>query len=223
MINKKGQVVVPFEYDFIGHTYEDLVKVVKEGTWDLYSRIETPLGYNNVIMIRGKHGFINKHGHSVVSCKYDFARHFSEGLAAVIPDLMGNHMNDFLVGKYGFVNNVGDEVISPVYNSVSNFSNGFAVYQREGVNEYGYLSPKGEEVTRPLFAEAKNFVNGFALVRQGYHWDSRWGFIDRTFKTVIEFKYREAHSFNIYGFAYVEKENGMATWIDVNGIEYCDD
>lgn len=52
-------------------------------------------------MQNGKYGFINTNGEMTISCKYDDASNFREGLAVVKLD-----------GKYGYVNKQGIDTFS---------------------------------------------------------------------------------------------------------------
>ena len=54
-------------------------------------------------LINVKYGFVNKNGEVVIPCKYDEARSFSEGIAAV-------RLGD----KWGFVDKKGNDTFSLV-------------------------------------------------------------------------------------------------------------
>ena len=65
----------------------------------------------------GLWGYVNKSSRmTVISCKYEEARDFSEGLAAVQ-----------LSGYWGFIDKIGREVIPFKYKSVRDFSGGYAM------------------------------------------------------------------------------------------------
>lgn len=96
-INKKGNIVIPFQYDFYGvDDFSNGMARIGQ-TWE-------------------KQGFINTIGENVIPCLYDDVKSFSEGLAAVCRD-----------GKYGFINTKGDVIIPFQYDHAESFSEGTAV------------------------------------------------------------------------------------------------
>jgi hypothetical protein len=78
-------------------------------------------------------GFVDKSGHEVIPCKYDYANCFSEGLARVL-------LND----KYGFIDKVGKEIIPFKYDWVSCFSNGKAKVELNG--EHFFIDKNGNKI-----------------------------------------------------------------------------
>ena len=68
-------------------------------------------------------GFVDKSGHEVIPCKYDYTNCFSEGLALVV-------LND----KYGFIDKNGREVIPCKYEYAEDFNKGLAFVELDGFN-----------------------------------------------------------------------------------------
>jgi hypothetical protein len=62
-----------------------------------------------------KWGYIDKSGKIVIEPQFDWALHFTEGLAAVK-----------VKGKYGFLDQTGKMVIQPQYHEARNLSEGLA-------------------------------------------------------------------------------------------------
>ena len=232
-IDKTGKEVVSYKYsDCYGYTpkfSEGLARVTlnnnKWGFIDKTGKEVVPIGkYKTVqdfseglaavsINVQGvgnKYGYIDKTGKEVIPCKYDGAKNFSEGLAAVE-----------LNGKYGFISKTGKEVIPGKYDRVdsSGFHEGFAAVQLNG--KWGFIDKTGKEVIpcnyqRPLdrimtmstaggIERTMSFSEGLAVVRlNDYH-----GYVDKTGKEVVPCKYVWAEDFH----------GGLAV---VNGSEFID-
>lgn len=82
--------------------------------------------------INGQWGYQNVNGVMVIKAKYDEARQFHEGKAAVHRD-----------GKWGFINPQGRVVVKFLYQACRDYQNGYAVVQRDG--KWGAVNAKGEE------------------------------------------------------------------------------
>jgi hypothetical protein len=95
--------------------------------------------------VNGKYGYIDNTEKEVIPFKYDYARNFSEGLAAV-----------GLADKYGFIDKTGKIVIPIIYAMVGDFRKGKARVERERVYikgirdsnrgvicQYNYINKKG--------------------------------------------------------------------------------
>ncbi|MCX6164326.1 MAG: WG repeat-containing protein [Ignavibacteriae bacterium] len=156
-------------------------------------------------------GFINKEGEEVIPFKYDDARSFSEGLAAV--HLIGwkfidnNNEVVFSMQDYNFIDWVGD------------FHEGLAVFHETGSRlnangKLGYVNKKGEKVIPAKYDVAMDFSEGLAKVKI----ENKYGFVDKEGKEVIPLKYDDAGNFS-EGLAKV-KLNGKEGYIDKNGTEY---
>ena len=77
-------------------------------------------------------------------CKYNDAKDFSEGLAAVMDD--ENY-------KYGFIDTTGREVVPCKYDYVGNFSEGLAAVKLDGKWGFVAVSGAGEQPTTPVEPE----------------------------------------------------------------------
>lgn len=99
-------------------------------------------------------------------------------------------------GQFGFKNAEGEIVIEPQYWCCGDFRHGLAAVAMKGPR---YLASNGRKYNQEL-----------------------WGFIDKTGKAVIPFKFGQARDFNKYGVAVVQDEwNEYADYylIDTNGKE----
>jgi hypothetical protein len=121
----------------------------------------------------GLYGYINGSGQVIIKPRFDEARTFSEGLAAV---LVGD--------KWGYIDETGKFAIKPRYFSAGPFKEGLAAvgaYFASGpvdgrVGTYGYIDRVGALVVKPQFGVAFSFVGGAARVQTSEY---KNGYIDR--------------------------------------------
>jgi WG containing repeat len=106
-------------------------------------------------------GYVNRRGIVVIPPKFQWARKFSDGLAAVG---MG--------GKWGYIDHAGKLVIPFRYESALEFSDGLAPVVIGG--KWGYVDRAGAAVIQPKFDHAREFSGGLAAVEVG----TKEGFID---------------------------------------------
>ena len=148
-----------------------------------------------------KMGFANRATQEIIiSCKYDYAFDFHEGLACVK-----------LNYKYGYIDKSGKEVIPCKYDGAQSFSEGLARVYLNGKD--GYIDKSGKEVIPCKYDDAQSFSEGLASVNLNY----KYGYIDKSGKEVITCKYKFAYSFR-EGLALV-RLNGKYGYIDKSGKE----
>ncbi|MGI6479938.1 MAG: WG repeat-containing protein [Salinivirgaceae bacterium] len=151
---------------------------------------------------KSKWGYVNEAGKAVIKHKYDNARAFSDGLAAVNKG-----------GYWGLINEAGKEVLKCKYNEVRYFSEeGVAIvrsrkYVSNGVyaNKFGVVDKTGSFIVPLKYDEIRDFSNGLAVVKGEItvkHYDytyrkyERWGMIDKTGTIVIPLEYTEISDFS---------------------------
>ena len=103
------------------------------------------------VQINGKFGFIDINDKLILEPKYDRARAFHDGLAAV-------SMN----GKWGYINLKGEQVIPCVYESAGDFSSGIAVVEKG--KRYGYIDRFNNVIIPFKYTSAGEFSRGVASV-----------------------------------------------------------
>jgi len=136
-----------------------------------------------------KFGYINRSLRVVVGPRYEYAGHFSQGLAPV---------NFEKNGLVGFVNKAGETVIEPAFTYIDTIDYQF----KHGVawvcvkKLWGLIDTTGEFLLYPRFDKVYPFVNGFSAVEEKL----RWGFVDTLGKIVVPLKYDGVNFFS----------NGMA-------------
>ena len=130
---------------------------------------------------KNKYGFIDKKGKIVISYKWNNARNFKEGLAAVEDNKK----------KWGFVDDSGALVISCKWEQAESFCEGLArVKDKNG--RYGYIDKTDSITIKCTWSDACNFKNGWARVADD---EMKWGFIDKTGTIVIPCKWKKAWDF----------------------------
>tara|TARA_B100000683_G_scaffold188793_1_gene181990 strand:+ start:12 stop:1352 length:1341 start_codon:yes stop_codon:yes gene_type:complete len=129
---------------------------------------------------KNKWGYVDRLGNIVVEAKYQYARPFSEQLAAVQLD------NDL----WGYLNTEGKMAHFAQYNHALSYSSGLAAVENNK-EKFGYINKDGRRVINFQFDDAKSFSEGLAPVRIG----KLWGYIDTTGKIVIEPQFEFAEPF----------------------------
>ena len=114
-------------------------------------------GFAAVLNSDYKYGFIDKTGNEVIPCQFDYAGHFSEGLA-----------NIQIGGKYGFINQLG-EIISCKYSLAGSFSEGLASVEIN--DKIGFIDKTGEIVIPCKYSfrfHSESFSDGLVLVSKEF-------------------------------------------------------
>jgi len=129
-----------------------------------------------------KWGYINLKGKYVINPQFDNAGLFLNGLAKV-------QSSD---GKTGYIDHKGQYIIPAIYKDGTNFREGLAFVVLEG----GYpicINQKGKTIFEMKGAEiVYEFSEGLAMFVND---SEKFGFVDKTGKTVIDPQFDEAESF----------------------------
>jgi len=147
-----------------------------------------------------KYGFINLKNEVVIPAKFDGAKNFKNGLAAV-------RIN----GLWGFINTKGEMVIQPKYGTVLDFDGPIAKVSIAEINymqtgTYTYINQKGEDVTEAAILGEPAFFNGLkpAIAENG-----KYGYKNNKGVMVIPAIYDDANEFNGSGWATCYKDGFM--------------
>ena len=152
------------------------------------------------VKLDGKFGFINEDGVEIISCKYEDACDFSDGLARVKS-----------AEGWGFVNENGEEIIPCKYEKANGFWLGLAgVKSAEG---WGFVNEDGEEIIPCKYEEADKFSDGLARVQS----KKGWGFVNKDGEEIIPCKYKDADAFSD-GLARVQSKEGWG-FVNEDGEE----
>jgi KWG repeat domain protein len=206
-INKSGKLVLPLKYEDAWDFREGLAPVELSGMWGYINKsgkLVIPLKYQSAgffseglahVKLFGKYGFIDKSGKVVVPFKYYDARAFSEGLASVC---LEEHIDNIgLSYLWGFIDKSGNTVIPHLYYRVSDFHEGLANIGNAIITISEPLIDKSNKWVQWPFREYYGdwyFIEGFARVCS--HSNHKWGFIDKSKKSVVPPKYDEARHFS---------------------------
>ncbi|PNK59819.1 WG repeat-containing protein [Psychrobacter sp. FDAARGOS_221] len=223
LINYKGDIVIPTQYEEIGYPEEGLIAVKNNGRW----------------------GYINRSNETVIDYAYDEAQAFSDGLAAVAKDGMwgfidkqgelvipygysevkefSNGRASFKSGeKWGVIDKEGKQIVAAKYDSPIIFKSGiyntdFA--QVEQNERYGLINLDGEETIPVIYSRMNSYyTDGLIGAKKGH----KWGFIDTDGKVKVDFKYDDVDYFSD-GLAKVTIESGdyerLSGFIDKSGKE----
>lgn len=169
-------------------------------------------------------GFINTKGVEVVppTGKYKFVEDFSGGMAVV-----GTTNEDGERKTAGFINKTGAVIIPMIYQDAHSFSENMAAVKKNG--KWGFINKSGTMVISPVYEKAAKFKYGLAPVTKKITVDNqpveKCGYIDKTGKTIIPFKYAEAGIFHNTNPDVYEAivEDDLDVWlINKKGEEYID-
>ncbi|MFA4987682.1 MAG: WG repeat-containing protein [Candidatus Brocadiia bacterium] len=100
-------------------------------------------------------GFVDTTGKWVVTPRFLFASHFSEGRSRVDVE------TDYNEDAWGFCDREGKLVVPPRYSYVWDFHDGRAKVQNGGL--FGYIDPQGNEVIPLRYRNAEDFAGGHAV------------------------------------------------------------
>jgi hypothetical protein len=165
-VDRSGASVVPYQLADGGPFHEGLAAVIFDGKCyvearDGSSRGTPPSvpatsscgGVPSFITERCGEGFIDKTGKVVF--RFQSAREFSEGLAAVEKD-----------GKWGFIDPQGRFQEPPTFEAAGSYKRGLAAAKRDG--KWGYVDRAGTWIIQPQFEVAEEFSDDVALTNAGY-------------------------------------------------------
>ena len=143
LIDKKGTIVVPFRFYWLGDLSEGLA----------VARIDREVG--------GKYGYIDRTGAVVIRPTFNQADSFAEGLAGVE---VSSRIEDKKVVdiERGYIDRSGRVVIPAVYEFVGPFSGGLARVAVRLGSQMGIREPRKERWSSPLDSERHGiFLKGW--------------------------------------------------------------
>jgi hypothetical protein len=215
-INKNGEQVIPFKYNFAMNFSEGLAYVAEDnmhGYIDIHGKyvieLQNAVGYTFVDGLspicdsRFMIGYINKEGELVIPRKFDNPSYFYEGLAA---------QNG--ASQMGYINKSGEFEIKPQYDDVRQFSEGraFVAFADAKFNTtWALIDKTGNKIVDYKFSKVQDFSDGKAAVE----YKSQWGYIDHFGNYAIEPKFKVAGSFKD-GIAFAAKDDEFG-FIDKKG------
>lgn len=171
LVDTNGTEIVPceFEYDFSIHIESGFVYYsslcATTAVYDLNGNVIIPAGKykffwgasDGLALVTNKdseYGYVDVTGKEVISCQYDNAGKFSEGLAAVRKSWKD---------KWGYIDKTGKMVISAKYDKAEQFKNGFAMVKKN--EKWGFVNQEGTEVVSCQYDTVSDFEDGVAKVQ----------------------------------------------------------
>ena len=174
VIDKTGEFVVKPKYEYSGSPCSE--GLLKDGrTVVKTEKVRAGLFRTEEIRTtETKYGIVDKKGNLVIEYRFDDARGFSDGLAAVC-------IGDYSTGKWGYIDKLGQMVIEPRFEEAGFFVNGLATVKING--KTGFIDKTGQIVIDPQFKyEIFHFRNGLSMVTLD---DDRDAYINRSGKIVF--------------------------------------
>lgn len=179
-INLKGEEVIPCIYTYAKDFSNGVACVAingKESFIDTKGKTTSPK-YSSTKQKQSlilkqhneKYGYVDSNGNVVIPYKYDGAKDFSEGLAAVrnITYIDGAEVISVIDDEvdWGFIDEKG-KVVIPFKYSLPNderalFSEGVVIVKKS--NRLGYIDREGKEITPCKYTVAQPFSNGYAFI-----------------------------------------------------------
>ncbi len=141
-------------------------------------KVENVLGFASGffhIIKDGKHGFVDLQGNLRIANRYEDARDYQSGLAAV------------KIGKgWGFIDASERLVIQPHYAEVSSFSDGLAIAKENG--KYGLLDSQGKNIVSFSWEHIERLITGNYLLTS---LNGKKGLADNEGKIILRPNYEE--------------------------------
>lgn len=197
-IDKNGKIAISTTFDEADRFSEGLARVRKNGKYGYVDRsgrmVIPPRFARSGRFVQGlayfqcntglyNYGYMDRNGKQVLPCKYQEASDFTEdGLARA-------RMWDL----FGFIDRRGRVVLDFGYKLAGHFHGGMAYVLTD--KGFAFINRRSKRlITIQHFDLIGDFGNGLAPVRKTEN--LRWGYIDRSGKTVIPPLFFEAFSFN---------------------------
>ncbi len=96
-------------------------------------------------------------------------------------------------GKFMLVDKEGKKITDETFANVSDFTEGLAAIERQKDkgSRCGFIDPSGKFPFEPIYDFVQSFAEGLAPAQL----NKKWGYIDKTGKTIIPFQYDTAGPF----------------------------
>ena len=182
-VNGSGQLVINPQFDY-AEEFQEGRAVVCLGTPCSWWTTDQP--------DQSRWGYIDTSGKMVVTPQYSSASSFSEGLASVCTGDCSSSKPTKPFSR-GYIDRDGKVVIPMQFGIAGTFQEGLAQVcvgqcqweKDSGYNgKFGFIDHSGHFVINPQYDDANDFKNGIAKVTIGKPNDAKFGYIDKTGKTI---------------------------------------
>lgn len=200
LVDYSGNVLIPFEYDYIypgiQNGYYVVNKNEKDGLFEVGKGLIVPCAYNSIVTrmsythdsympvcLDQKWGVISPIGELVVPIEF-------ENYPQCYKDVIKVEKKD---SGYGLFLNNGQPIVSPQYASLNAFINGYAFFRKVD-KSIGFVDIHGNERTIPSNYSIGSFGVDGAFLSSGLFRvkdkeTGKWGYMDTHFNLVIPTKY----------------------------------
>jgi hypothetical protein len=200
MIDRSGQVIIPFCFDALGDFSEGLARFERDGRW----------------------GYVDHTGKIVIPPTLPWAEDFHEGLAHV--QVTGTVLG--YDGRWGYIDPEGKIAIPPISARMigdsdgeeSAFHEGLAMIEIEGDSippRKGFIDKSGKLAIPARFTYVYPFAEGVAAATEDERGESGWGYIDHSGNWTVPPQFSWASSFQ-FGLAPVNRTENCG-YIDKTG------
>lgn len=169
IIDMKGRIIVPIEFDAVSDVNEGLF-AVRQGAF--------PASLS---------GYYDTTGKVALPFKYVDAFPFYNGKAMVVVGA-SNEQKKVFIDKQG--NLIQEPYKAQPYQIIGELSEGVKYFQQKG--KWGYLNESDQIIIDAQYEEASVFKEELAFVKK----NGKYGFIDKNNKTIIPFKYDMTSAFD---------------------------
>lgn len=214
VIDRKGNEVIPVQYDDLRFEDNGIAAVRKDGKWgyiNVNGEEVTPAIYNDAVFFEkglaavkkeNKWGYINTKGEEVTPFKYDSIYRFEDGEIVEVPDEPKTLRLAKIGKKKGFIDKNGKEVTPIEYDEYNVFDDGFTMV-RKGKN-WGCIDEEGKEIIPLKYRfDGYEFCEGLLCIKNQ---DKKWGYFDKSGNIAVPFVFTEASDFRD-GVAVVAKKD----------------
>jgi len=166
VIDTKGTLIIPFQYDYImnGYTADQFMvgNDEKYGLLDQQGKIIIPIEYDYISFLQGGYAiFSAKDKYGILNAKNEIV------IPAMYPLIVSNNSSHFIsIGKnneYSLVDMKTNKIVAKNYDyiSITEEDNLFLVQKKE---KFGFIDSKGKVVIPIIYANASLFEDGLSYV-----------------------------------------------------------
>jgi hypothetical protein len=215
IINKKGEIIVPYDRQYDKEYRNILLKgrdtitfkwyflnAYREEVYGPFDGVEEFSENFGAVNIGGKWGYINRQGEMVIQPQFKEAREFRNGHAIVVDQFaVGDHERKM----YAVIDTLGRIIMQSFNGSFTYYSEGLGIYtekDKNGKKVYGFVDSTGAVVIPAKYEDATGFYDGLCAVKE----KGKVGYINKKGEWVIQPAYDWGGGFK-FGTALIIENN----------------